>query len=274
MFFYLSKIIWFFIQPSSVLMFATLVGVVLITRVRSRQSKWWRFGKNLALFSISALIILGFSPIGNILIMPLEERIGRVKLQNNTRIDGIVVLGGSIVSVVSQRRPFTATNQASERLIEGAKLARRWPNAKIVFSGGSMNLTRRKTSEATLAKEMLIELGIDGDRIYTDHRSSNTFENAEESKKLMKPKPGENWLLVTSAFHMPRSMGCFRQVGFSVMPWPVDYRTRGGKDAVRFFSVPSAGLRRIDIVTREWIGLIAYRLTGRIPSFFPEADRP
>jgi len=263
MFFYLSKIIWFFLQPSSVLLFLAFIGILLVGTERQH------LGRKLALAAISMLIIFGFSPLGNILIQPLEDRFQRTLIKDGMKIDGIVILGGSVETAVSRNRSSIATNQANERLIEGAKLARRWPNAKIIFSGGSASILNRESSEAVLAKKMLMDLGIDGDRIMPDNNSSNTIENAQESLILAKPKSGENWLLVTSAFHMPRSMGCFRQVGFTVLPWPVDYRTRGPQDASRFFSAPSAGLRRIDIVTREWIGLLAYRLTGRIPSIYP-----
>ena len=263
MFFFLSKLIWFFLQPSSVLLFLTLVGILLM------RGKRQKLGQKLALTAVTILIIFGYSPLGHLMMVPLEERFERVKINDGMSIDGIVILGGSIDTAVSRNRPSTATNQANERLIEGAILARRWPNAKIIFSGGSANILYRESSEAVLAKKMLIEMGINGDRILPDNNSSNTAENAVESIKLAKPQPGENWLLVTSAFHMPRSMGCFRQVGFKTLPWPVDYRTRGMKDATRFFSAASKGLRRIDIVSREWIGLLAYRLTGRIPSIFP-----
>ena len=85
----------------------------------------------------------------------------------------------------------------------------------------------------------------------------------------MPPKPGERWLLVTSAWHMPRSMGSFRAAGFPVTAYPVDYRTRGGEDARRGFLHTSEGLRRLDLMVKEWLGLLAYRLSGRTDALFP-----
>ena len=142
MFFYLSKIIWFFLQPTSVLLVLALIGILFI------GSKRQRLGRNLALFSICTLIIFGFSPLGNILIIPLEDRMPRVELDEGAKIDGIIILGGAIDAIVSRNRPSAATNEAAERLIEGAKLARRWPNAKILFSGASGNLVYNVTSGA------------------------------------------------------------------------------------------------------------------------------
>ena len=85
----------------------------------------------------------------------------------------------------------------------------------------------------------------------------------------MKPKSGERWLLVTSAHHMPRSVGIFRGAGFAVEAFPVDYRTRGAIDLLRPFSTLGDGLRRTDTAMREWVGLAIYRLTGRSDSLFP-----
>jgi len=74
---------------------------------------------------------------------------------------------------------------------------------------------------------------------------------------------------VTSAYHMPRSIGAFRRVGFAVEAYPVDYRTRGIEDLARPFPSLGEGLRRGDIAMREWIGLLMYRLAGRTNELFP-----
>ena len=103
-----------------------------------------------------------------------------------------------------------------------------------------------------------------------ERRSRNTAENAEFSKALVAPKAGERWLLVTSAFHMPRSIGLFRKAGFAVEPYPVDWRV-GGRDDL--FTLPElrrlTGWASVDVGVREWIGLVAYRLTGKIDEFLP-----
>ena len=142
MFYYLSKIIWLIFQPSAFLILSTIAGLLLL------RTGWAEKGRMLALGSALALLILGFSPIGNILILPLEARFPRADLAADSKVDGIIILGGAIDSIVSHQRSSVATNEAAERLIEGAKLARRWPNAKILFSGASGNLVYNVTSGA------------------------------------------------------------------------------------------------------------------------------
>jgi uncharacterized SAM-binding protein YcdF (DUF218 family) len=112
-------------------------------------------------------------------------------------------------------------------------------------------------------------LGIEKSRLIIERNARNTIENAEFSKALAAPKPGERWLLVTSAVHMPRSVGLFRKIGFAVEPYPVDWRTRGLADIWTFTPLATEGLVRTDLAMREWIGLVAYRLTGKIDDLLP-----
>ncbi|KAK0329552.1 hypothetical protein LTR94_036327, partial [Friedmanniomyces endolithicus] len=99
--------------------------------------------------------------------------------------------------------------------------------------------------------------------------SRNTRENAEFSRDIVKPKPGERWLLVTSAYHMPRSMGLFRKAGFPVEAYPVDWKVGTKEDLFEFHLMAKNGLQLIDTGVREWVGLIAYRLNGSIDSLLP-----
>ncbi len=116
-------------------------------------------------------------------------------------------------------------------------------------------------------------LGIDKSRLIIERASRNTYENAVFSKALVAPKPGEHWLLVTSAFHMPRSVGLFRKVGFAVEPYPVDWRVGGSGDLISFTGLSVEGLLRTDTAVREWVGLVAYRLRGRIDDLFPGPEK-
>jgi uncharacterized SAM-binding protein YcdF (DUF218 family) len=150
-----------------------------------------------------------------------------------------------------------------------AELARRYPNARIIFSGGSSSLIYDEGPEAPFAVRQLEALGVAHDRIAAEDRSRNTLENAAYSLRLAHPKPGERWLLVTSAYHMPRAMAAFRAVGFVVEAYPVDWRTRGPEDLTRPFGSLAEGLRRTDTAVREWVGLLVYRVTGKSATFFP-----
>jgi uncharacterized SAM-binding protein YcdF (DUF218 family) len=116
---------------------------------------------------------------------------------------------------------------------------------------------------------MLAEAGLDPRRLELEDRSRNTFQNALMTKSMVGPRANERWFLVTSAYHIPRAIGCFRRVGFPVIAYPVDYRTRGTEDLLRPFSRVSEGLRRVDLATREWVGLTVYYLTGRTSTFLP-----
>jgi uncharacterized SAM-binding protein YcdF (DUF218 family) len=107
------------------------------------------------------------------------------------------------------------------------------------------------------------------DRITAEEQSRNTIENAVFSRLIANPKPSERWLLITSAYHMPRAMAAFRAAGFPVEAYPVDWRTRGPADLVRPFGAISDGLGRTDTAVHEWLGLLAYRLTGRSAELLP-----
>lgn len=263
MFFYVSKIFWFFLQPSNAVLFLLAFGIVML------WSRWAWLGRWIALTSCVILLIGGLSPLGHALILPLENQFERAVLENGPPPAGIVILGGAQDMSITAKRGAVALNEAGDRLVEAAILARRYPDAKLVFTGGSSSIFGDKLSEAAGAKVLLTGLGVSPDRIVLEDRAKNTYQNAQFSKELMNPHAEARWILITSASHMPRAIGCFRAVSFKVEPWPVDYRTRGYEDIYRFFPKSSEGWRRIDSAVREWVGLFMYRLTGRTNSFFP-----
>jgi uncharacterized SAM-binding protein YcdF (DUF218 family) len=162
-----------------------------------------------------------------------------------------------------------ALNEAAERLTAVADLARRYPQARIIFSGGSAAVIFDEPPEAQFALRLFESFGIAPGRVVAEEKSRNTVENALFSKAIAQPKPGERWLLVTSAYHMPRSIGVFRKAGFPVEAYPVDWRTRGARDALRPFATVGDGLRRTDTAIREWVGLVIYWLSGRSSELFP-----
>ena len=155
------------------------------------------------------------------------------------------------------------------RLTEAVALARRFPLARIVFTGGSSRILGKSIPEAEAARRFLAAMGVPSERTTFEARSRNTSENAMLTRDLVSPKPGERWLLVTSAFHMPRAMGAFRHAGFDVIAWPADYLTSAQSEWVKPNEGLSEGLRRVDFGAKEWIGLLAYRLTNRTDEFFP-----
>lgn len=262
MFFYLSKIAGFFALPSNLLLTFGLLGVVLL------WTRYARAGRRLLVASVLLNAIAGLSPLGNILILPLEQRFPPWDEARGVP-DGIIVLGGAIGPELSITRNEVSLNESAERVTVVAALARKYPKARIVYSGGNGGLLIRDGNEAEFALELLHSFGIDSARMVGEDRSRNTIENARFSKQLADPKPGERWLLVTSAYHMPRSIGVFRKAGFEVEAYPVDFRTRGAVDALIPFGNVGDGLRRTDTAMREWVGLLAYWMAGNSSALFP-----
>lgn len=212
----------------------------------------------------------GLSPLGNWLICPLEQRFPRPPaMEASEDIRGIIILGGGEDGRISTARGDLALNEAAERITEGARLARRMPRAKVVFSGGVGGLWPGETGGTRPVAQFFADMGIAPERIQLEARSRNTYENAVFTRDLVKPQPGERWVLVTSAYHIPRAVGAFRQAGFDIAVYPVDYRTAGTGDLVRPFDGIPDGLKRADVAVKEWMGLVAYRLMGRSTSLFP-----
>jgi uncharacterized SAM-binding protein YcdF (DUF218 family) len=262
LFFILSKTIGFFALPSNLIATFAALGVALMfTRFR-------RAGRVVATLGVALLLLAGLSPLGNILIFPLEQRFPPWDASRGAP-DGIVVLGGALSPDVSAARGTPALDEAAERLTALAALARQYPAARIIYSGGNARLMLVQGNEAEHALPLLESFGIARERLIAEDRSRNTEENATFSKLLAHPKPGERWLLVTSAYHMPRSIGIFRHAGFPVEAYPVDWRTRGPIDLVMPFDSLSAGLRRTDTAVHEWVGLVAYWITGQSSDLFP-----
>jgi len=184
------------------------------------------------------------------------------------KISGIILLGGFEDGSITETRGGLALNESAERLTETLRLARALPDTKVIFTGGSGSLFGGEGIGPEIRK-FFIDAGIEPSRIVIENNSRNTYENAMFTKALIKPDPQDKWLLVTSAFHMPRSVGVFRKAGYNVVPYPVDFRTRGRRDAIRPLDSISAGLARTDLAAKEWIGLLAYWMSGRSESLFP-----
>jgi uncharacterized SAM-binding protein YcdF (DUF218 family) len=219
--------------------------------------------------SVVLLAIAGFSPLGNALLWPLENRFPAWDPARGSP-DGIVVLGGAISAEVARTRGTLALSEAAERFVASLQLANRYPRARIVFAGGNADLLLRGGDEASVAIHEYEEFGVAPNRLFAERKSRDTFENALFSRQVANYRPGERWLLVTSAAHMPRAIAAFRAVGFPVEAYPVDYQTTGLPEDFFPSSMPSRRLQLTDTAVHEWIGLLAYRVSGRTSEFFPK----
>jgi uncharacterized SAM-binding protein YcdF (DUF218 family) len=261
MFFILSKTLGALIYPSRVITLIAVAGLVLLA------TRFARAGRRLLWLSLVLVLLLGALPIGKVAVIALEQRFPRWA-EGGVAPAGFIVLGGAVEPGKSAALGMVSLNDNAERVTEAAALARRFPDARIVFSGGSAALISNVPPESAFMLALFDSFGIARSRVTLEERSRNTHENAVFTKALVDPKPGERWLLVTSAMHMPRAVGVFRRAGFEVEAYPVDRRL-GGWGALRGIPWPLKGLDWLDDAAKEWVGLIAYWLAGYTSELLP-----
>ena len=250
--------------------FATLPNVAVFAVGASALLLWTRFRRTaraLATASASLLLVCAVTPVPGLLLRPLEDRF---PMPAPTQMPtGAIVLGGATDELITKSRGAVTLLDGAERLTEGVALARRYPEMRLVFSGGSGMSGPIVLSEADVARRFWTEMGVPDARMTFEDRSRDTWQNAVFTKAMLQPKAGETWFLVTSAAHMPRAVGIFRKIGFLVVPYPVDYHTTGGRGD--FHGMRNAGddFSMLAIASHEWIGLLAYYLSGRSDALFP-----
>ena len=262
MFFYLAKLFWTVAEPINLIGILVFLGIVL-SLLRCRRT-----GMACLLAGFTVLALGAWTSLGAVLLHPLEDHFLRPD-SAPADIAGIIVLGGGFEGAVNLARGGYELNASGDRFVETAILARRYPDARVVITGGAGTVLLEGEGDADTAPRLLIALGVAPERLVLERQSRDTYENALFTRELLEPKPGEVWLLVTSAFHMPRSVALFDKAGFEIVPWPSDYRTSGTETLGLAQDNVADSLRNLALATREWIGLVAYRLTGRIDQIFP-----
>jgi len=262
MFFIASKFFWFVAEPVSLAIIMGVLGILL------GFTRFARAGRALMAGAIVALAAGLLTPLGALLLRPLEERFPPPPTDIPAPA-GIIVLGGAMDTEKSEARGQVFLTADAARMTTGVELARRYPTARLIFTGGSAGLLGEGPAEAIGARKLWLSLGVPTERMTFEAKSRNTWENGLFTRDLVKPKPGETWLLVTSAWHMPRSVGIFRRLDFDVIPYPVAYRTFGDE---RDYLLPTSMIDKVimlDYSVREWVGLLAYRLAGKTNALFP-----
>lgn len=252
MFFAVSKLFWLLAAPSHWLRLLFLATILCLFLNRLRTARI------LAAAALVVLLLADILPLGAYLTRALEDQYPRTAWP--AHVDGILILGGGYDTSVLRTRGAPAANNTAWRLTEGYAAARHYPNARVVFSGGSGILGGVDWSEAETARHVLLGMGLEPSRLILEPRSRNTDENIRFSKDLVKPKPGEVWLLVTSAVHMPRAMAIAGKQDWPMLAWPSDYITRPD---FRFMDHIGGNLGLTDFATHEVVGLLAYRVSGK-----------
>jgi uncharacterized SAM-binding protein YcdF (DUF218 family) len=258
--FIFGKLVWAVLQPGNLLLLCLLAGVFLLLRGRRR-------GELLVVLSAIGFLLLAVAPIGPAMMLVLEQRFPRPpKLPE--RIDGILVLGGAVDPRLSLFYGETVFNGSIARVLAGVALARHHPEAKLALVGGEGELFPVGFAESRATSGFVLEEGIPATRIIVEERSRSTHENAVFAKELIRPVPGQNWVLVTSAVHMPRAVAAFRAVDWPVIPYPVDFKVDPETGLRPNFNLLE-GLSTSSIAGKEWAGLVGYRLRGWTEDLFP-----
>jgi len=261
LFFFLSKILWALFSPGTLILLMVMTGTALLFLHQIKVAKLLLAAAGLL------LVLITLFPVGDWLASPLEKRFPANPELPRT-VDGIILLGGAIDPLTSYIWNQPEFGAAADRYFGFIEMANRYPRAKLVFTGGTGSLLDQEYKEADVALYFLESMGIRNSRLEIERDSRNTYENAINSKALMNPQPGENWLLVTSATHMPRSVGVFCQQNWPVIPYPVDHETTPGRQWQPSFD-PIGNLEDINTYAREWAGLLVYYITGKTSALFP-----
>lgn len=257
----LRWLLWSLLSPSQVILGVTILGGLLLAFGRERA------GRRLSIVGGVALLVFGLLPTSHYLVYPLESRFPQPTLPQ--RVTGIVLLSGAERPAASQEYGEPQLSWAAGRYTTALRLAVKYPEARLVFSGGPpVDPDTGRLGQTGVAKQILSSVGIDPARLAFEEASSDTCDNASNTKALVQPKQGETWVVVTSAIHMPRMIACFRAAGWDVIPAPADrHVVLGGWNAGSFQVTDNLAL--LDMALHEWVGLAYYRLTGRTRDLFP-----
>jgi uncharacterized SAM-binding protein YcdF (DUF218 family) len=256
-FFIASKLIGTLLRPDTWIVIALGLIVLALLTQRRRLALWTG---SVTLAALSTLAIL---PLGDLLLQPIERTYPAQPSLG--RVDGIIVLGGGEDARAGAYWGQMQLNEGGERYTAALALARQFPEGRVLFTGGSgalRDLAGTSTSEADMAGQFFRDQGIAPERLLLEGQSRTTAENARLSLALASPAPGETWVLVTSAFHMPRAMRSFEAAGWSgLVPWPVDYRTSSFAYGIGWNL--TRNLQVLNTAIREQVGQVAYQLSGR-----------
>lgn len=255
--------LWSLASPSQLLLLALILGPLLLALGRKRV------GGIVTLTAATGLFVFGLLPTSHYLVAELESRFPAQQL--SAQLTGIILLAGAERPAASEAHGAPQLGPSGGRHFTAQHLARQHPEARIVFTGGPLREPGKGPLETqpAVANALFKASGLAMDRLVFDEKSADTCASPTNVRRLVQPKAGEAWVVVTSAIHMPRTMACFRSAGWGdVVPQPADYRVAlGGWNSGSFRMADN--LKLLDEATHEWLGLAYYRLTGRTHELFP-----
>jgi len=262
MFFPVSKIFWAILSPLNAV--AILFAFGLVLRVWNRKA-----GRNVVFVAAALFLALGLLPVGHNAIVWLEGLYQRPDPMPE-KIAGIIALGGAFDTVLSERTGDIEAGEGIDRIHALIALSRQYPDARLAFVGGSGAFPKTDRKEADDVKSFLERIGFPADRVVYERESRNTHENAAFAMKMLAPKQGEKWVVITSAFHMPRTVAIFRELGWGIIPYPVDRRTDGRYRILPGFPDLLRSYDLLNIAMKEVVGTFVYYVTGKSALPFPQ----
>lgn len=260
-FFLVSKIGWLIVQPLSI------VALLILLAILTGLAGWRRLAAGSAALSLFLLWLAAFTTLGELAVRHLETRYPVAPALPSGPVSAILVLGGGFDVGVAEGPSGVSLGPGSDRLVEAFILARQHPNAMVIVTGGDGTLSGGKLGDGVLAPRIYGALGLAPERLRTETMSRTTAEHPELVRPILQARlqtdPG-TVLLVTSGFHMPRAKAVFDKAGIETLAWPVDLRAREDPPLSLLEGTPVVSLALTSIAVREWLGIIAYRLSGRL----------
>jgi uncharacterized SAM-binding protein YcdF (DUF218 family) len=254
--FLISKLIWLVAQPLSVAFLLTALAA-LLAFVGFRK-----LGGFSALLSALLLFVTLYTSAGSFALQSLESRYP--KAADPETLSCMIVLGGAFESEVTTARGGIEFNQSADRFVEALRLALKYPQSRILISGGDGSFSGVYEGEAQASERFFSAFGVDAGRMVKENTSRTTYENTVNTADLLQAQGLRDCALITSAFHMPRSVALFAKAGITITPWPVDFRTSGRVSLGFDFTQPALNAQLTATAVREWMALVGYRLAGRI----------
>lgn len=255
-----AKFLAFATQP---LAWAALLLTLGLLLMHQPTRTFGHRGRGLVTAALLVLLLQGWEPLPDALLRRLESSYPVIKSGTPLQaFTGVVVLGGALEpSYVLKGNEQPALNSAAERMTMPVSLLRQFPHLRLLFTGGDGELFAEGLSEAERAKIFFDSLGVSPQKVIYESKSRTTFENAKLSAELPGVNPSQPWLLLTSAYHMPRSMAAFKKVGWNVTPYPVDFQSGEATPWLQYSM--AQGARKWKLALHETFGLWAYQLSGK-----------
>jgi uncharacterized SAM-binding protein YcdF (DUF218 family) len=256
--FFLGKILALITQPLVWVVLVLLAACVSLSLRRVTAGLRW------VMLALGMLTVTAWQPLPEFLLHELESRYTEIAPDANLKgYAGVIVLGGATESGrVQQDHLQPLLGDAAERMTAPVAMLRTNPDLRVLYTGGEGSLRGIGPTEAERARKFFDAMGVPASQVQYEDQSRNTYENAVLTAKLPGVNPKDRWLLVTTAWHMPRSMATFVKAGWNVTAYPVDYRTGQTSDWLDFNL--AGGASNWEIALHELVGLLAYRITGRL----------